>query len=282
MGTAARTSKSIEASERPESPFRVLFDRAWGRIGKSKILTGWEIIVWSVLAWRVGHDYYGYYREESVDSIVPILWIFILGLSPILIGVWVYQVHAARSTLDDNIRILPITPQTFIGARMLAVGWMWLRVFGPILLLVIHLFCLYRVADPLYDRMALMAATHLSLIIPFLNDFRLHEVSADVRLIAILFFITQFIGWLTLPITWAFYWGTRISRNVFFFFVGYFLYLPVLGGLYYLHQYPENNYQEWYTGLDLYPGAVPLIGLFGILISFYLFTRTCHLVGRRP
>ncbi len=285
MGAVARTSKSIETTERPESPFRVLFDRAWKRINPGWFLVGWEVMIWSVIGWCFGAHYFGHYNVALNKMATSVSWFTPLALTPLLIGPLVYRVHAYHPTLDDDIRVLPISPETFLGARLMAVVYLWLRIFGPLLLLTIHLFTLHESDYGILERLRQTSNAHLSLLAYSIPGFGVNLESLRAGLLGILMFFTQIIGWFTLPMTWALYWGTRFRGNIFYYFATYFLYLAILGVLYFIARFifiehDSPMHLHWLPGYGL--TWIMVMGLSGLLVSFILFTRSCALLWRRP
>ncbi len=281
MGVVAQTKVSNDSTERPESPFRVIFGRAYSRIGNYWSIYIWEIIAWSFLGWRLGSDFWGHHNEGTAKVMAIFFWWATVVLSPMLIGPWIYHVHVRTQTLDDNIKILPITPATFLGARIAAVGLLWLRVFGPLLLTSFHLY-----STQVGDYFSMQRWNYISLKGLEFFDWLLLTNRPDLLgmlkeniLIALLF--TMVAGWFTLPFCWGIYWGTRIRGNVFYYYIAYYSYLVItlayigVAGLVpgiSTHKFMDIGFSMFWSSL---------VGLSGLIISVIMFWLACRLMGRR-
>jgi len=280
MGMPAGTALITLGHERPESPFRVIFQRAYSRIGRHWFIALIEVIGWSILAWRMGADYWGYHDEQIAMVMALVVFCIIMGAAPLFIGPIVYRVNGGRQELDDLIRLVPVSASTFILARLAAVGLLWLRIFGPLVLLIIHLVQVSQLGIPLIESMYYLGNPGQGQI------YRGYDQNGPSHLVFNMltpdYYVIRLviIGWFALPITWAVYWSTRIRLNAFFFEVVYMLY-PVILFLYgagwrYLifDPYGDTKPTEWWTWV-----SIMITSVFGL--SLVLYRQACRYIGRR-
>jgi hypothetical protein len=111
--------------------FRTLFSIAYSRIWSSRTLRGLDVIFWSVMAIYItailNHfDSYMITRHLFAGSRLA------LGLlTPMLIGAWVYRIHASVGIADDSLRTVPEHPIRILWSRMLAVMVSWAQFSVP-------------------------------------------------------------------------------------------------------------------------------------------------------
>jgi len=267
-------------SDSSDSPFRLIFSQAWGRLTKSPAFVRWEVFIWSVIAARAGFEIFGFYSAEADRAFAA--WCIGLAavLTPFFIGPWVYRTHVSVGLADDALRTVPVRPVVIVGARAAAVALRWLRTLGVPALFGIHL---YNLGSPIlnpvqrwYEFFGSMFGDH----------------SEPLKLLLIGFGIFALTLWVALPMTWALMWGSRMIRSGGAFFFAYFSYLAVLSGLAFVamgihflpHQLtqpglarpPLERILDW---LDMTGPTVAVI--LATLITLFLFWRACFDWGRR-
>ena len=286
MGVREQIDRLIGKSVMPEPAFRIIFNRAWDRIGKSRLLVAWELIAWSFIAVRLGPDIFGFYTAKFARDAAVWVWLAPIVLSPFLIGPWVYRAHVSGLAQDDSIKTLPIRPATIIRARMAAVGWIWLRVFGPLILFTVRMYCLpdiekltrYDVSELVEDFFNIGGASYL-----YLSRWGLPIEFDEIAIIVLFGFLL--IGWFTFPLAWGMYLGTRIGKIAWAYYVTYFLYplVPVGLAAAIAHSYRLVGYTpRWNYILDHWSFVWTIfVAFIGVLLSILLYHRTVAAFGRR-
>ena len=249
-------------SEPTQSVLWVIFDHAWGRLGNSRLLTVWEVVIWSAFAAHVGFDIFGFYSPD-IDSRISedMFWVAVL-LSPILIGPWIYRVSSAGGVGDDALRIVPVTPRTIVGARISAVLYMWARMIGPLVMICIYLFFLSgKVSE-------------------FIVSLRHNGDSSIENLVMIALILVAGVDYFLMPFTWAAYIGARATRFGAGFFLLYYLVLIFLAGLTCMPPGCEIILQclhsPLYSSETYFKAAFAFASLLGALLTFLFFMLACR------
>ena len=279
MGVGVRTSETASMKEQSVSPSRTVFGETWKRIGDFRLLIVWELIMWSFVAVRFGNDIFGFFTQTFAYVAILCSLIFIIALTPLLIGPWVYRAQVMGGSWVDGVKDLSIDPSRYLNARLAAVGWLWFRVFGPLVFLVLYLLLLLIPMD--------VQLSELSEVFTYLITYGHPPDFMNTRwfnysdVMVILLFAAQFIGWFMFPPAWAFYWGTRLKRNPVNFFIIYYSYIILLGlAVHMFMNIPSFNLVAMKL-LSGFPPVVIFFSVFGIVASAVLYIATVRLMRRR-
>jgi len=104
---------------------------AYSRIWSSRTLRGLDVIFWSVMAIYLAALFHHF------DSYMIARYLFACSrlafelLMPMMIGAWVYKVHASVGIADDSLRTVPELPIGILLSRMLAVMVSWTQFCVP-------------------------------------------------------------------------------------------------------------------------------------------------------
>jgi hypothetical protein len=188
-------------SEPTQSVFRVIFDHAWGRLGNSRLLTFWEVVIWSAFAAHLGFDIFGFYWSEIDLRIAMTCFVVAAILTALLIGPWTYRTYSSAGLGEEMLRIVPAGPQVIVGARIAAVALMWARVVGPLIVIGVHLINISSPYSRLVDRWSAGLTGYAAIYGTMQNEaaYVVFGVLACISLVAML-------------MTWAALWGTKVVR----------------------------------------------------------------------
>ncbi len=270
-------------SDSSDSPFKLIFSQAWGRLTKSPAFVRWEVFIWSVIAARAGFEIFGFYSAQSDRVFAG--WCLGLAavLTPFFVGPWVYRTHVSVGLADDALRTVPVRPVAIVGARAAAVGWRWLRTLGVPALFGIHL---YNLGSPILDPVQRWYE--------FFGSF-FGDHGEPLKLLLIGLGILTSILWVAFPTTWALMWGSRMIRSGGAFFLAYFSCFIVMTalafvpmGFYFLVDFLSfSDFAIHHSPAleDLASLSAPIGGMIAVtlavLISLFLFWRACFEWGRR-
>jgi hypothetical protein len=279
------TVRAAEIShERPVSGFRVIFDLAWERLKHAKLLYYWEIIAWSFFAAYLGADIFGFYNASNDLAIAKYCFWTIVILTPLLIFIWVYRVHVYRIPSDETVRTIPITPSTFIFARMTAVGLMWLRVFLPLIVIAVHFYDISSGVYPASDRWKGVASGLLLWLYPG-YPFDPTDFSYSFTLIL---WALQSVGWVILPITWGFFLGMAFRKMKYLYYFLHLVYLAAIPSFWHWGRFLLMRYVARHlnagtsASISSHDSLFALFaGIGWILPAWLLFRGACQQMGRR-
>ena len=273
MLVSEQSLQQIVADKQHTSLFWIIFNRAWDRIGKSRLLVAWELIAWSFIALRLGADIFLFYTSYFIEKSTPWIWATVFVLSPIFMGYWVFRVHVSGSAQDESMRMLPVGPDVILGARIAAVGWLWLRVFGPLYLFALRIYYLPGIDLPISDWVNFAVDRAFPLYSALFQS-----SGFFISIISFILFVLQIIGWFVFPISWGIYWGTRLHKTAWAYFVTYYFYLAFVilsnTGITYL-----NNHTDYLRGWVLV--AAVFCAAICVLLPVLLFYMAIAAFGRR-
>jgi len=275
-----RATSQTLPPEPTQSVFRVIFDHAWKRLGNSRLLTFWETVIWSAFAAHWAYDIFGLYSAEIDSNIAVVCFVLAAVLTILLIGPCTYQVYSSGGSGDEILRlVVPVKPQVIVGARMAAVGAMWARVAGPLVITGIHLVINSSAYSSVLDRWSIVSTIS-----------RYHEVHISFlsSLGMILMEILLGLALLAIPLTWAAYWGTRVARIGVGFFLGNALVLIPLLIIFFMifmaDGIVEANYFQDYPFETLARNALvglSLVLLVSAILGAGFFNNACRSWGAR-
>jgi hypothetical protein len=243
------------ASERHESLFRMLFQLSWHRIWSSRILRGWEISVWMILA-----VYLGFHTGGTVFSIFDMdlsrsgYWIPIVA-TPFVIPVLVFK--SFRGITDLALHTVPLTTKQIFHPRFAAVLLSWLRLFAPVVIISVLADIFDRQASyfltdvPFWQFWVFAFKSHLQFQpyhIDSMTLLRSHDfliltwAPVWMKALILILGLCQAISWVTLPIMWGFWIANRFSPKSWAFSTFYFSWLLMPAFL-------------WFTNGRLFPEA---------------------------
>jgi hypothetical protein len=263
------------ADEKPESPFRVMFDRAWGKISKSRIFLVWELLLWSFIAVHSGFAIFGFH--DFVIEFPSSLILFITGmvLTPFFVGIWGYQSRLMSEIHDSTLRLIPVRPIVIVGSQLGAVGWMWLRTFGACIA-----FGVYMLLQSLPGQSQIHLAYQLANPI-------FGEAGASYENFIVLFALLCCMNLVIFSMTSAIYLSISQIRFRGSYFLNYFLWLFGLVALIFLPplmmQFLDNhNYPIYTVDFAIIRAVAGIVVVFLPIFFSYVFIRmSCILVGRR-
>lgn len=274
-------------SDQPETAFQVIFNMAWRQLAPSKLLEWWEICTWSFFAIYLGPSLFGFHNTWVDVQLVYWCYGITIVCTPLFIGPWVYLIHIYQLPNDEAIRTIPIPANTFIWGRMAAVGIIWLRMFVPLILMMVYFLNIGTSYLPIIETWFELAIGTLGFLIlsPTIGPYGGTDIAGEYnKYWFIVLWILQFTGWVIFPIVWAFYLGSSLRRTKFHYFALYFLW-PVTPALLWFtfmftwQIFSSIGFFEWWP--KYYPLWSILVGLGWIIPSVVLFLRASTLLGRR-
>ncbi|MCX6647473.1 MAG: hypothetical protein NTY09_14100 [bacterium] len=270
------------------SPSNALFLHAWTRIWDGDPGRGvrfWETFFWSVLAVFAGFTIFGWVDPLIVRATAWITYAILILLTPLAIGTWVYRVHTSVGSADESLRALPLKPREILLPRMRAVLFTWVRIFLPILLLVIeaNLIPLFRgIFDPIWA----LSGFYYSIF----NTTKWHvmnHVVSESRLVTFFLVLATpcyIIGYVTAPLAWGFWLATRFrlsSAGYFFNFMSYYL---CLGGIFWVGQNGHGSQHGSVNiniGPFIYEFTYLILGLTLLIMTWLCYSSSCYFRGRQ-
>ncbi len=272
------------------SPFRAIYSHTYRRIwgGRSgRAIRFWEIVFWSLLA---------IYTGLSLSVRLPgniqffakwISYYALVGLTPFTIAALIFRGHASVGSADESLKAIPLSPALLIFPRMLAIFVSWLQLFVP--LIILYLVSMNLIANPpLYGLDYPYTRFAVSLLLEFpLKSIFTGEMSEPWYRCAIFIALGVLYssGFVTLPITWGFWWSSRFRTSAMGFLVCYFLYIIIPAAAIVVS---DMNYRVRFgsSGPSLAPGMgignVMIVQAISLhLFSILFFCMTCWVLSRR-
>ncbi len=266
-----------------DTPFKAIFSHAYRRIWSGRANPVLEILFWIIAAVYIGFTFYGLTWTEF-EFWARVSYGMMLIQTPIVIGGSVLKAHVSVGIGDAALRNVPLRPHEVIWPRMCAVLLTWFQLVGPwvfILVAAIGQQLSFTAIGPCRTWLGLVAF-HLMLISAegelFLSG-SLKVLPVWQHLAVYLLAILQWLGWVTLPLTWGFWWGSRFHQQGWPFLLAFVSYLimPAL-----LVLMVHLGFHRLFIGLsEPYWTIMLTVGLSGIVLSFYFFYKACWTWGRR-
>ena len=193
----------------------------------------WETFLWSAFALYFGLNTFGFIENYIRYGLAWGSEIFIFLLTPMTIGAWVYRAHASAGSADESLRALPLRPSEILMPRMKAVLVTWLRIYTPLVLMLIVAGMIPSIGE--YKNPIGILASFAYSILTDLPNFWLYPVSISDSIFVNIFIIALaaiFLGGgVTAPIAWGFWWATRFKYSATGFIFSYFFYYILIGFL---------------------------------------------------
>ena len=123
---------------RSNSVFLMLFATVYDRFWSGKALGVWEILLWSIAAIIFGLNQYLLLPEWIIVPMTWASWASVVYLTPLILAVWDFKASLPRGTSDEILRTAPVTGWHVIGSRFLVVVTTWLRLFTPMLIVLLY------------------------------------------------------------------------------------------------------------------------------------------------
>jgi hypothetical protein len=222
-----------------------LYEWAYGRIWSGKFI----FIVWGLL-WCAAGVYFGLWLFDFVPKKVLELAQIVseygfYAITPIIVGWAVSRAYVFEGRADSSLKSVPLRPYQALMPRMIAVFLTWIEFVLPfIIIYVLAMNFSLRLSANMPMRYFNPSQVD-DPISSFINSFIFMGVEiAGYRLIDIfsvnaakmpLLYCTVFIeilGFGLLPISWGFWWGTRLKQRGGPFFLTYFAYILIPAAFY--------------------------------------------------
>ncbi|MCX6647700.1 MAG: hypothetical protein NTY09_15260 [bacterium] len=222
-----------------------LYERACGRIWSGKFI----FIVWGIL-WCAAAVYFGLWLFDfvpfKIDELVqPICTYGFLGITPIIIGWAVSRAYVFEGGADNSLKSVPLRPYQALMPRMIAVFLTWIEFALPFIIV-------YVLALNFGLRLSASFPMPASISSPmddpqssFINSFvfmgaeiavyRLIDILSISKYAMPILYCAAFIeilGFGLLPISWGFWWGTRLKQRGGPFFFTYIAYILIPAAFY--------------------------------------------------
>ena len=226
-------NEGTKATDQDSDLFGTLFDTAWSRIWSSKALNYWETFFWILLAIYLGLLTVGmrYLVMVSIPLVV-IYWGTVFS-GFILIGVWIYRAHFSSGASDELLLATPVPAVTIIGARFRAIFLSALRLYLPLILLLIAMgnVLLGDRYPNIAERWDHIGAAQLFFMLNGDSDFNfvLPDPAENTLFLMAFLMVVQIFGLGTLLVSWGLWCANRFHNNSNSFFAGYFssILLPI-------------------------------------------------------
>jgi hypothetical protein len=229
---------------------------AWNRLWADGKLAKWEIFIWSLFGIYFSFKLFGFYFVLIDSPLFLVLCSSVFFLTPILIGAWIYRVHASERLADEEVRITPINPRVIIRARMVTVQRTWLRIFLPLTIIMFYGFFL---------------ATYPSLSIKNL-------IWSSIVAVPLI------VGWASIPLSWGFYWGSKNRKGGGAFLAGYYSYIAVIAFILMVIFAARQKVifsSQTYSAESIFYIITGVVVLISIVTSQPLYRMACREWGRR-
>jgi hypothetical protein len=229
---------------------------AWNRLWANGRLAKLEIFIWSLFGVYFSFKLFGFYfiLIDGPLFIIPCLAIFFL--TPVMMGAWIYKVHASERLADEEVRITPINPSVLIRARMVTVRRTWLRIFLPLTILTFYGFFL-----TVYPTLSIRNLIWSSIVA-----------------------IPLIVGWVAIPLSWGFYWGSKNRMGRGSFLTGYYSYLAVIAFILFVifaERQKTTLSSQAFSGESIFYIVTAVVVLISIVTSRPLYRMSCSEWGRR-
>jgi len=276
------------------STFRTLFLYAWRRIWEGQSgrgARGLEITLWSVFAFYLGIQL-TYNIPAEIDGIFAnvVYWAIVI-LTPMEIGAQIYRAHASMGSADESLRTIPVDFNKIVFPRMAAVGISYLRTMLPLVILfyITWIIPMTSLDTSLNSKITSVA---LNLLALFPLD-RWHQIYSQnpvwMNFIPWICALIWTAGFVTIPITWGFWWATRFKYSASGFLFLYFFYLLIPAALlFYIEigystvEFSRGEYWRMYSGAGGWEFKLMMLQAFCMIaITLFIHRVPGWLMGRR-
>lgn len=266
------------------SILKIIYQYACRRIWSAKGMVGFEIFSWTIAAMYVGLSTFGLLKNQD-EFLMYACYRTIICLAPIVIGIAIWRAHTSVGTGDEGLRTVPLQSYQFLVPRMTAVLVSWFLMTLPWLVFIagpgyrflsgLRMGFFYNLTELLANQLAILPDRSMVPLTEVLPPHPPPWHSPEVYTLGVL----QCIGWVVLPLTWGFLWGTVFNKRPGHFFVVYILYL-IIPGIHVLIIYHEL-YRKLFDTFEPFLGIARISGLGGIVFSILFFALTLVIRGRR-
>lgn len=281
--------------------FKIAYRNIWtSKNGRPFQIT--ETVLWSFAALTIGFWWFDNPGVKWYEGLFLVTyWMFII-CTPLAIPGFIYIVHLKYGGSDPALLTTPVRPYKILLPRVLACLVSWVRLFAPILLLmIISHENVYKIDIPDNLTRLLMTAIHHLTVFPYHSPLGLTWARVPIMWFTRIFdelnpsqvsFIIftafcQVFSWVLLPITWGFWWASRVYRRGSLFMMGYYSWLVLPAILIPLHYWMTSTTQFlmiWSTNLLRFKIIWPMVNLSVFLslgVAIVLFFMACISFGRR-
>jgi hypothetical protein len=219
-----------------------LYERAIGRIWSGKFI----FIVWGIL-WSAAAAYFAFWLFDfipfKIDEFVnPICTYGFLAITPIIIGWAVSRAYVFEGRADSSLKTVPLRPYQALMPRMIAVFLTWIEFTLPfviVYLLMINSMCRFSAnmyipasISPETQDLRFIIIDSFILMGADMGGYRLLDMfptNTDALPLLYSMIFIEVLGYGLLPISWGFWWGTRIKKRGGHFFLAFIAYglIPV-------------------------------------------------------
>jgi hypothetical protein len=275
-------------SRTPASPSNALFLHAWTRIWDGDHGRGvrfWETFFWSVLAIFAGFSIFGWVDPLIVRATAWITYAILILITPLAIGTWVYRVHTSVGSADESLRALPLKPREILFPRMRAVLFTWVRIFLPIVLILIFT----GLTPPftiITDPISVMLNYYYSIFYSS-RWYVMGHIGYESLLATLILGVATpcyLIGYVTAPAAWGLWLATRFRFSTAGYFFGFMSYYLALGGLLWAVHFAYGA-KTWFTGEMNGPFyneyIYTMVGASFLIVTWLCYRTSCDLLGRR-
>ncbi|MCX6645995.1 MAG: hypothetical protein NTY09_06525 [bacterium] len=216
-----------------------LYERAIGRIWSGKFI----FIVWGLL-WSAAAAYFAFWLFDFIPFSRK-LFLFVLNLSeygflaitPIIVGWALSRAYVFEGRADSSLKTVPLRPYQALMPRMIAVFLTWVEFALPFAIVFLLVICgMSRhiatnqlpasISSDIPDFRIMLIESLIFMGVEF-NGYGLIEmfpVSTDALPLLYSIIFIEVLGYCLLPISWGFWWGTKLKQRAGQFILAYIAY----------------------------------------------------------